>query len=1326
MQIDNSIKKADNSEIERLITTTASQTEILLACIFGKEDANKAFNESITLNLYGDLNIESVQKALNTLISRHESLRAAFSPDAKYMFIFKDIEVPLDYRDFSNLKIENQSAELEKLKRKHTSESFDLVWGPLLRFSLVKLNEKSYSLVFTAHHVICDGWSTGIILQEISKLYSEYSKGVPSNLKQPELYSHYSQYVAELHSSKAYDSVQEFWVNQYAYSIPELNLPTDRPRPKLRTFACNRLDFDLKSNLYSGLKLLAKQERISLVTICLAAFDVLIHKVTNQKDFIIGLPAAGQSESLKLNLVGHCVNLLPLKTNIDPELSFIEYLNGRNEYLLDAYEYQQLTFGKLLQLLPIQRDNSKIPLVPVIFNIDMGMSQGVHFEGLEFSLQNNSRQFENFELFVNATDENDILTFEWSYNVGLFDSETIQKMMASFETLIKSFIDSPNTPINQFLKKEKAVLTAESKDSAELKDDRLVVDMILDACENYKNHVALESDFQTIQYGDIPERINHFAWQLNNAGVKENDVVAISLPRSPEMVYALLALLHMGCSYVPLDPSYPENRLEYMLGDSNAAFLITTEKLSQKIPPTNQVLLIEDLLKGEGQSHSKKYPKKSKKERIAYIIYTSGSTGKPKGVVVTQENLMNFLRSMSQNPGISESDRLLSITTISFDIAGLELYLPLINGATLVLAHDDVSKDGRLLMTNIEDKNISYLQATPTSWQMLIDAGWKKKLAIKALSGGERLTKELATKILGVCDELYNMYGPTETTIWSTVKKIDKNDGLITIGKPIANTQIYILDEQNHPLEVGIEGQIAIGGLGVAKGYLNRPELTNERFIKGNGFNVTDTPIYLTGDLGKILPSGELVYIGRMDQQVKIRGHRIELSEIEYEICSLPGIQNSTVIASDGKLYAFIKGGQKIANLKPESLSSELRKKLPLHMIPQTYQSIEEFPTTLNGKIDRNALKKLIIQSQSQIKEKRFTAPRTRTEHLVAETWKSALEKEQIDIFSNFFDLGGHSLIALQIVTEIESKTSERIPISAFFEHPTIEKLARLIEDDTIMLTWDSLVPIKPKGSKTPLYIIHGAGLNVMIFQALAKNMDDEQPVFGIQAKGLNGIDKPLETVEEIAAYYIETIKKCNPQGPYSLAGYSYGGIIAYEMTQQLIREGKRVETLGLFDTYADLEYKYKNPTFKKIAKVRFNFLKVTHILWEMRRKEYFIYRVKDFSNDVKDLFKKLKYGNKRFHELKYNQSYELDKSNLKAMGKYYLKPIEKKIDLFRAQEAPHYVPDHQFLGWKPFATKGVDVHEIPGNHYEIFSKPHDKISSEILQSVLDKNSNDT
>ena len=1306
--------------VDKVIYTTPSQLEVWTACKIGGENASRAYNESVTLILKGDLQKKALESALLKLMQRHESLKAVFSTDGRYMSIFKSLNLIPGYQDFSHFSVVDKEIALKDYLLKEAQYVFNLVRGPLFKVSIIKMEGAEHHLVFTAHHIICDGWSTGIILEELGNLYSAIVENKEPSLPKAELFSEYADYQQTFTNSASYKKTESFWLQQYSDTIPQVSLPTDFPRPQLRTFKSNRQDFLLDSELLDSVKKIGIKASCSLVTTIVAAFEVFLYHQTGQDDLVLGLPSSNQSFTGRTQLIGHCVNLLPLRTKLSAKTTFNDYLKKRKSDLFDAYEHQSLSFGQLLQKLPIARDASRVPLVPVMFNIDMGMTSQVSFSELTFELKTNPREFEAFDLFLNASGTNDSLLLEWSYNTSLFKASTIKEMMDGFIEILNRVVQNPNSSIGSIIKADETPYQKLNNTQVQYPD--LTLNQLLaNQAQLTPQKTAIEFNDSQISYENLQKQVNATANQLIELGVCPRDLVAVSLPRSEKLIIILMAIMQSGAAYLPLDPSYPANRLAYMLEDSEANFFISDKGMLGKVITKAKIILLEDLF-----SKIHIYPTVAPNiindnNSLSYILYTSGSTGKPKGVPITHKNLVNFLYSMSKKPGIHKTDRLLSITTISFDIAGLELFLPLLKGATLVLTNDETVKDTRILLEVLKKKAISILQATPTTWQMLLDSGWGEKLPIKALSGGEALSASLAKKVLQKTDELWNMYGPTETTIWSAVKKIIPEDKSITIGKPIANTKIYIINEQGLLVAPGSVGEIAIGGDGVAMGYWKRPDLTKSKFVVNDFVAASKEKLYLTGDLGKLNSKGEIQCLGRKDQQVKIRGHRIELEEIEEVLNAINEIQSAVVLVKESHLTACVVLNKNISQKDYifNNWNEVLAKQLPSHMIPQEYNVLEEFPTTLNGKIDRNLLSIKTLKKEKTSFKTKITS---KSEELVASIWKNSLKINSINVNDNFFELGGHSMVAIKVMVELEKLTGKRLPLSALLEYPSVGQLASLLDNKNPSFKWKSLVPMKPKGSKPPLFIVHGANYNVLVFEKLAQCLDADQPVYGLQAKGIDGTDKPDGTVEEMAANFISEITTIYPNGPYSLAGFSFGGIIAFEMLRQFKAQGKKVKILALFDSYVYPNYYYPKPFKKKLMYKAYTLGQLTFVLLNMfSNKKNFVRRVGLLKTMFNGLYLKLKYGKEKQIKIQFNRSTNIDKIHSLAFMKYTIEPQDIIVDLFRASENVYFAHDFKFLGWKNIAKKGIRKHLVTGNHNDMFLSPNVEKFANLLQKTLDK-----
>jgi len=1301
-------------EITKVVHITQAQSEIWTACHLGSENANKAYNLSLSLVFNGELNHAAMQHALQTLVQRHEALRAVFSTDGRYMSIFKDLPIKFDYQDISKYPQGEKENAVANYLQREVNHLFDLVKGPLLKTGLIKIGALQHQLVITAHHIICDGWSLGVMMQELGILYSAYVQNESPDLPEPASFSAFAELNQSLIESKEYRKVEQFWLDQYKQSIPILDLPIDYPRPSLRTYEGHQLDFPIDKELLGALRKMGLQVGCSFVTTLLGAFEVLLYQLTGQNNLVIGLPAAGQAETGNTHLIGHCANLLPLKSTINANISFKEHLKQRKSCLLDAYDHQQLSFGHLLQKLNISRDPSRVPLVPVIFNVDLGLANGVSFEGLSYTLKSNPRNYEIFELFVNASGSENNLVLEWSYNTALFKPATIKQMMDSFEKILNRIVAEPERTISYITKNEHTAFI--NLNNTHVNYTKLPLhELLAEQASVTPNRLALKFNDNQISFKDLQKKANQLSHYFYEKGLRPYDLIGVCLPRSSEMLITLLAIMKCGAAYVPMDPEYPKERLQFMLEDSEAKFLMTTHKFLKSLTVTSGLLFLEDAFSEIDQFPYTPLELKVSQDSGVYLLYTSGSTGKPKGVEITHRNLVNFLVGIAKEPGIDENDKLLAITTISFDIAGLELYLPLLKGACLVMTDSKTTRDPFLLLELLEKEKITILQGTPTTWSLLLDANWEHPLKLKAFCGGEALPLNLAKRILSKCDSLWNLYGPTEVTIWSTVKKVIKSDELISIGKPIANTQIYILNEQNQLMPPGTIGEIVIGGDGVAKGYWKRPHLTADKFLT-NLFGKNDNErFYRTGDLGKLLPTGEIQCLGRLDEQIKIHGYRVEPGEIEHILLKQENVQAAAVIARDNQLNAYIVPVKTLDKTSEQirQWRSALASSLPSYLIPNEYRILDALPTTPNGKLDRKALVELQV-TKNTTSTSHF-APITEMERVIATIWEECLCIDAVGIDSDFFELGGHSLMAVKVMSRLEQKTGCRYPVATLLEYSTIKRMAMLLDKEETSIVGNSLIPLKPKGNKTPLYIIHGVGLNVVKFNDMVKYLDKDQPVYGLQGMGVSGQDEYLKSVPELAAHYITSIIKSNPKGPYALAGHSHGGIISYEMARQLTSQGKKVSMLAMLDTSLEPCSYYSSYFRISLAKVDYQIKKKLFVLKEMSESwENFKFHINRSKRNMID-----RISWKQNPESEY--LFKIEKANDKVVERYQLIPEDFEIDLFRAKEFMFFKYDPVYLGWKNLAVKGLHVHEVPGDHLDMFSPPYDKFMANSLQRVLDQ-----
>jgi amino acid adenylation domain-containing protein len=1044
------------AEGELLLTVpaTPSQTEIWLSVQMG-DAANRAYNLSQSFRLTGALNQPALVSALQQLVSRHESLRTTFSSNGESLCIVAELLIDLPLVDLTDLRSPEQEIKLAAIVKQDLDLPFNIEQGPLFRAQIIKLAPQEHLLLLNAHHIVCDGWSWGILIEDLGALYSAQVQGVSPNLPIAEKFSDYAR--AEIVAAQQPDAAdtEQYWLAQFADAVPVVDFPTDRPRPSFRTFNAARADYELAGAVGEQLKQLGKTVGCSFATTILAGFEVLLHRLTGQDDLVVGIPSCGQIAAGQDRLVGHCTNLLPLRTQIDGNCSFIDYLHQRRSTILDAYEHQQFTFGSLVSKLAIPRDPSRIPLVPIMFNLDRATASNRKlFSGLELASQLNPREFETFELFINAVELPDQIVLECQYNTNLFDRATIQRRMAEFETLLRGIIAQPEQLISQLplltTAARQQLLIDWNQTQADYPDHTCLHQLVETQVNLTPDAVAVVCESQQLTYAELDRQANQVANYLIAVGVQPATFVGICVERSLAMVVGLLGILKTGAAYVPIDPNYPVDRIEYMLADAQIEVLVTQQPLLQHLPQINQLVCLDTDWQQIAQAATTAPIVTMTPADIAYVIYTSGSTGKPKGVEVRHQGVVNFLTAMQQQPGIVATDRLLSVTTLSFDIAVLEIFLPITVGARVVLLSRADAMDGRKLAATIDQAGITIMQATPSTWRLLLEAEWTGNRHLKVLTGGEAISRDLAAQLLAKSASVWNMYGPTETTIWSTVEQLTADQQPISIGRPIANTELYILDAQLQPVPIGITGDLYIGGVGLTQGYWQRPELTREKFIPHPFSADTAARIYQTGDLGRYLPDGKVECLGRADFQVKLRGFRIELGEIEALLGQHPAIAQALVLIredlpGDRRLVAYVvPTTQPIAAPSTSELRQFLQQSLPDYFLPAAIVSINTLPLTPNGKIDRKALP-IPVSANFQLQTS-FVAPTTTTEITLAEIWSQVLRIDRVGTGEDFFELGGHSLLATQVISRARQAFEIDIPLQSLFEQPTITGLASRID----------------------------------------------------------------------------------------------------------------------------------------------------------------------------------------------------------------------------------------------------------------------------------------
>ncbi|HEY9132089.1 MAG TPA: amino acid adenylation domain-containing protein [Dyella sp.] len=1042
-----------DAPLARVAATTEPQREIWLAAQLERE-ASLAYNESISLRLRGPLDVDALRRAVQGLVDRHESLRATLSRNGEEMHIAARLDVDCAFSDLTALDGQARDNAVAATLREAVNLPFDLEHGPLARAELLRLGADDHLLVLTAHHIVCDGWSYGVLIHDLAELYAQQI-GRGEGPAPADSYADFAQAQLLLAQTEDGRDAEHYWLERFASVPTALDLPTDRPRQRRRSFTSSREDCLLDAGLVAQIKRAGAQRGASFYATLLTAFGLLLQRLCGQDEVVIGIPSAGQAAGGHQRLVGHCVNVLPLRMAIDSHASFGNALERVRGDLLDAFEHQQYTLGSLLARLALPRDPSRLPLVGVLFNLDQALDEhSLTFPELRFEFSANARAYENFELFVNAVQVDGGVRLECQYNSDLFDARTIRAWLDAYETLLRSASTDMNVAaqaLNMLSATAYAELAALQPLPSAYPRDRLAHEYFEIQVDRTPARAAVRHGATQLSYRDLEARANRLARCLRARGVGQGDLVGLALARSMDMVASVLAVLKAGAGYVPLDPAFPADRLAFMAEDAALAALVVDDDapVSLKHDSRKVLSLARDAAEIDA-AESGRLPRDVRAgtpDSIAYVIFTSGSTGRPKGVRVPHRTTSNFLTSMQCIPGIEADDRLVAVTTLSFDIAFMELMLPLSVGAEIVVADRDDVRDGAALRRLVETSGATMMQATPAGWRILVESGWNGHAHFRAVSGGEPLPVDLAEALLQRCGEVWNGYGPTETTVYSTYWRVVAPRNGIFIGTPIANTRVHVLDAQGTPCPLGVPGEIYIGGDGVTLGYLHRPELTTERFLPDPFVADAGARMYRTGDRGRWLAHGVLEHLGRLDFQVKVRGYRIELGEIEAVLADAPEVARAVVAAredrpGDVRLVAYVVPHDG-ATIGETALRERMQARLPEYMLPQHLMVLPAIPLLPNGKIDRKALPAPPVSTVASGEAR--LAPRDEHEQRVASAMEAVLALPDLDVRDNFFALGGHSLLAAQLTARLNREFGITLSFRTLFDAPTIAELAAAI-----------------------------------------------------------------------------------------------------------------------------------------------------------------------------------------------------------------------------------------------------------------------------------------
>jgi len=1029
------------------------------------------YNIPEALRLVGRLNQAALEQSLQEIIQRHEALRTNFiTVDGEARQI---IQTHTDWQvsvvDLQHLPANEQEIAVQQLAQQQALQPFDLATQPLIRATLLVLNEAEHILLVCMHHIVSDDWSMGVFVQELTALYNAYAQGQPTTLPPlPIQYADFALWQRQWLQGDVLQSQLDYWQEHLKEAPALLALPTDRPRGAVQTFAGAHQKFELSPQLTERLTQLTQQQGATLFMTLLAAYDTLLYRYTGQSDILVGTPIANRNRSEIEGLIGFFANTLVMRSDLSANPSFYDLLGRVREVALGAYAHQDLPFEMLVEALQPERNLSHTPLFQVAFILQNAPKSEVEMTGLTLSHISTAGVTAKFDLTLAMGNTDTGLAGVWEYNTDLFDAGTIERMAGHFVTLLEAIVANPQERISQLplltTVEQQQLLIDWNDTQADYPQDKCIHQLFEEQVERTPDAVAVVFDNKQLTYHELNCRANQLAHYLRSLGVGADVLVGLCVERSLEMLVALLAILKAGGAYVPLDPEYPQERLQFMLEDAQLGVLLIQKQLLNKLPQ-HQVRLVclDDIWSQIDEKNQDNLIGVVTSDHLANVIYTSGSTGKPKGVMVKHTGFVNLSQAQIQTFGVDSDSRILQFASLSFDASIWEIIMALGSGATLYLGTKDSLAPGKPLLERLRDYAITHVTLPPSALFVLPPEELPALQTI--IVAGEACSPELI-KQWSVGRNFFNAYGPTETTVCATIGKCNPEDEKISIGRPIANTQIYILDSHLQPVPIGVPGELHIGGVGLAQGYLNRSELTQEKFIpnpfNNSKFKIQNSKLYKTGDLARYLPDGNIEYLGRIDHQVKIRGLRIESGEIEAVLNQHPDVQASCVILredtpGDKRLIAYVViYSQQIPTTS--HLRQYLLNHLPLYMMPQAFVILESLPLTPNGKIDRSALPAPDLHSE----QKDYVAPRTPTEEMVAQIWAQVLKVEQVGIDDNFFELGGHSLLATQVISRLQQALQISLPLRSLFESPTVAQLSEVISSQLETGSSLTVTPILP------------------------------------------------------------------------------------------------------------------------------------------------------------------------------------------------------------------------------------------------------------------------
>jgi len=1287
------------------------------------EPGSAAYNISRALHMQGELNVAALRQTFNTIVARHEVLRGSFNlvDGEPVQRIAAHIELAIPVIDLERLPQNERQRAVTRLITAEAQRPFDLARGPLLRANLLKLSSQDHVLLLTMHHIVSDGWSLGVLVKEMAAIYEAIVEHRQVDLPQPPIqYADFARWQRDWLQGEVLEEQLSYWRQQLAGAPVVLNLPIAKPRRSMQTFNGGHCFKRLSPEQSAPLVALSHHEGATLFMTLLAAFQTLLYRYSGQEDLVVGTPIAGRNRAETEDLIGFFVNTLPLRTSLAGNPTFRELLGRVRETALGAYAHQDLPFERMVEELQPERSLSHAPLFQVMFALQNQPKAGFNLPAVNISRLERETDFSKFDLTLYMSENVNGLSCWLEYNSDLFAASTIERLLGHYEVLLESIGVDPDQRLSELpllTESEQRELLVASNDTRVKFPTRQCIHQLFEAqVEKTPNAIALLCGNEQLTYHELNARANQLAHYLQGLGVGPEDRVGVCLRRTPALLIAILGTLKAGGAYMPLDPAYPRGRLEFIVQDAGAAVLLTQNELVQSIPQADSRVVCVDsewqVIAREDQSNpvSTVAP-----QNLGCVLYTSGSTGVPKGVSIQHSSTVTFLHWAISTFAKQDLATVLASTSICFDLSVFEIFAPLCSGGKVMIV------ENALQLPDLAAADVTLVNTVPSAMAELVRVRGIPPSVRTINLAGEPLSNSLVQEIYqqDSVRQVLNLYGPSEDTTYSTFVRVPKGaTAEPSIGRPIANTQVYLLDRFSQMVPVGIPGELHLGGAGLARGYLNRASLTAEKFVPNPFSRELGARLYKTGDLARYQPDGTIQFLGRMDHQVKLRGYRIELGEIEAILKEHRAVQDAVVTVRDSEgnkaLVGYVVVDSNDSASRDDNLVAELKsflkKKLPDYMVPAYFVELDQLPLTPNGKIDRKALPAPGPQpTGSSI----ISRPPTDIEFALTVIWERILNVRPIGLADNFFELGGHSLLAVRLMAEIEEEFQQRVPLVSLFQSATIEGLAGILQQGVGSISWPIAVKLQRGGSKPPLFCVSHPGVNALGYRSLTRYLDPEQTVYGLQAQypeDLRG-EHSNKAVDELATEYLEAIREMQPHGPYQLAGMCRGAHIAFEIARRLHNQGESVALVGIFDTWV-MENTYNRLLFL----AEYYFRRLTSLLVQSSQLGFSKgkTRTKGTVSDAAPT----RPQNGSAHQK--NPMYEVYFPGPDFAPKTY----PGNVTVFRAKRQPlNRIRDSQ-LGWGRLAGGVVDVHIIPGKHGNLLREPNVQgLAEELKKCLLEKSS---